>query len=100
MVRRVVITGMGLISPLAQGLELSWKRLIAGQSGAGQITAFDTTDYACTVACEIPMVDGRGGGGPDIEGSFDPSLTLSNKERRKVDDFILYAIAAADEALN
>ncbi len=100
MVRRVVITGLGLISPLGAGVDISWKRLIAGQSGAGQITAFDTTDYACTVACEVPCVDGRGGGGPDIEGSFDPSLVLSNKERRKVDDFILYAIAAADEALN
>ncbi|MGA9659162.1 MAG: beta-ketoacyl-ACP synthase II [Asticcacaulis sp.] len=100
MVRRVVITGLGLISPLGAGVDISWKRLIAGQSGAGAITAFDTTDYACTVACEIPTVDGRGGGGPDIEGSFDPSTVLSNKERRKVDDFILYAIAAADEALN
>jgi 3-oxoacyl-[acyl-carrier-protein] synthase II len=99
MVRRVVITGLGLVSPLGNGVEISWKRLLEGKSGAGPITAFDTTDYACTVACEIPSVDGRGGGGPDIEGSFDPSLVLSNKERRKVDDFILYAIAAADEAL-
>ncbi|ESQ92497.1 3-oxoacyl-ACP synthase [Asticcacaulis sp. AC460] len=100
MVRRVVITGLGLISPLGAGVEISWKRLLDGQSGAGPITAFDTTDYACTVACEVPTVDGRGGGGPDIEGSFDPSKVLSNKERRKVDDFILYGIAAADEALN
>jgi 3-oxoacyl-[acyl-carrier-protein] synthase II len=99
MVRRVVITGLGLVSPLGNGVEISWKRLLEGKSGAGPITAFDTTDYACTVACEVPTVDGRGGGGPDIEGSFDPSLVLSNKERRKVDDFILYAIAAADEAL-
>ena len=100
MVRRVVITGLGLVSPLGNGVEISWKRLLEGKSGAGPITAFDTTDYACTVACEVPTVDGRGGGGPDIEGSFDPSTVLSNKERRKVDDFILYAIAAADEALN
>ena len=97
--RRVVITGMGLVSPLGAGVEISWKRLLNGESGAGPITAFDTTDYACRVACEVPTVDGRGGGGPDIEGSFDPSKVLSNKERRKVDDFILYAIAAADEAL-
>ncbi len=97
--RRVVITGIGLISPLGAGKDISWKRLIEGKSGAGKITAFDTTDYACQVACEVPSVDGRGGGGPDIEGSFDPSAVLSNKERRKVDDFILYAIAAADEAL-
>lgn len=99
MVRRVVITGLGLVSPLGAGVEISWKRLLAGQSGAGKITAFDTTDYACQVACEVPSVDGRGGGGPDIEGSFDPSKVLTNKERRKVDDFILYAIAAADEAM-
>ena len=99
MVRRVVITGLGLVSPLGAGVEISWKRLLAGESGAGRITAFDTTDYACQVACEIPSVDGRGGGTPDMEGVFDPSKILSNKERRKVDDFILYAIAAADEAL-
>jgi len=97
--RRVVITGLGLISPLGAGVDISWKRLLDGQSGAGKITAFDTTDYACQVACEIPTVDGRGGGSPDYEGAFDPSAVLSNKERRKVDDFILYAIAASDEAL-
>ncbi|MBP2158118.1 MULTISPECIES: beta-ketoacyl-ACP synthase II [Asticcacaulis] len=100
MVRRVVITGLGLVSPLGAGVDITWKRLLNGESGAGKITAFDTTDYACQVACEVPTVEGRGGGGPDVEGSFDPSKTLSNKERRKVDDFILYAIAAADEALN
>ncbi|MFT4091973.1 MAG: beta-ketoacyl-ACP synthase II [Asticcacaulis sp.] len=97
--RRVVITGLGLVSPLGAGVDISWKRLLDGQSGAGKITAFDTTDYACQVACEIPSVDGRGGGSPDYEGAFDPSTVLSNKERRKVDDFILYAIAASDEAL-
>lgn len=99
MSRRVVITGMGLVSPLGSGVDITWKRLLEGQSGAGLITAFDTTEYACKVACEIPSVDGRGGGKPGDEGVFDPSLVLSNKERRKVDDFILYAIAAADEAL-
>ncbi len=100
MVRRVVITGLGLVSPLGAGVDITWKRLLNGESGAGRITAFDTTDYACQVACEVPTVEGRGGGGPDVEGSFDPSKTLSNKERRKVDDFILYGIAAADEALD
>jgi len=100
MVRRVVITGLGLVTPLGAGVDVSWKRLINGESGAGRITAFDASDYACQVACEVPTVEGRGGGGPDVEGSFDPSAVLSNKERRKVDDFILYAIAAADEALN
>lgn len=99
MTRRVVITGLGLVSPLGAGVDISWKRLIDGQSGAGRITSFDNTDYACQVACEVPFVNGRGGGSPEIEGSFDPSKVLTPKEQRKVDDFILYAIAAADEAI-
>ena len=97
--RRVVITGIGLVTPLAWGRELSWSRILAGKSGAGRITAFDPTDYACQVACEVPRVDGRGGGGPDIEGSFDPDKVMSAKDRKRCDDFILYGIAAADEAV-
>jgi len=97
--RRVVVTGIGLLTPLGQGTELSWKKILEGKSGAGNITAFDTSDYACKVACEVPRVDGRGGGGPDIPGSFDPDQTMSAKDRRRVDDFILYGIAAADEAI-
>jgi 3-oxoacyl-[acyl-carrier-protein] synthase II len=97
--RRVVVTGIGLLTPLAWGAELSWQRILAGKSGAGRITRFDPTDYACQVACEVPRVDGRGGGGPDVEGSFDPDKVLAPKEQRRVDDFILYAIAAADEAV-
>jgi 3-oxoacyl-[acyl-carrier-protein] synthase II len=97
--RRVVVTGIGLITPLGQGTEHSWKQILAGKSGAGTITAFDPTDYACKVACEVPRVDGRGGGGPETPGSFDPDQTMSSKDRRRVDDFILYAVAAADEAV-
>src|ERR1700741_1770276 len=97
--RRVVITGLGLITPLGWGGETPWKRLLAGQSGAGRITAFDPEGYACQVACEVPRVDGRGGGGPDVEGSFDPDQVMSAKDRKRVDDFILYGIAAADEAV-
>jgi 3-oxoacyl-[acyl-carrier-protein] synthase II len=97
--RRVVVTGVGLVTPLGSGVETAWRRLLAGESGAGSITAFDATDYACRVACEVPRVDGRGGGGPEIEGSFDPDQTMSAKDRRRVDDFILYAVAAADEAV-
>jgi 3-oxoacyl-[acyl-carrier-protein] synthase II len=97
--RRVVVTGIGLITPLGQGTEHSWREILAGKSGAGRISAFDPADYACQVACEVPRVDGRGGGGPDVPGSFDPGLTLPPKDQRKVDDFILYAIAAADEAV-
>jgi 3-oxoacyl-[acyl-carrier-protein] synthase II len=97
--RRVVITGIGLVTPLGWGREITWNRILNGQSGANRISAFDPTDYACQVACEVPRVDGRGGGGPDIEGSFDPDLVMSAKDRKRVDDFILYAIAAADEAV-
>ncbi|MBU1378093.1 MAG: beta-ketoacyl-ACP synthase II [Alphaproteobacteria bacterium] len=97
--RRVVVTGIGLLTPLGQGTELTWKKILEGKSGAGKISAFDVSDYACKVACEVPRVDGRGGGGPDIEGSFDPDKTMSPKDRRRVDDFILYGIAAADEAV-
>ncbi|HRD47776.1 MAG TPA: beta-ketoacyl-ACP synthase II, partial [Caulobacter sp.] len=97
--RRVVVTGLGLLTPLGHGVDVTWKNLLAGKSGAGRITTFDPTDYGCQVACEVPRVDGRGGGGPEVEGSFDPSGTMAPKDQRKVDDFILYAMAAADEAV-
>ena len=97
--RRVVVTGIGLVTPLGQGVEHVWAQILAGKSGAGRITAFDPEEYACQVACEVPRVDGRGGGGPDVPGSFDPEKTLSLRDQRRVDDFILYAIAAADDAV-
>ncbi len=97
--RRVVITGIGLVTPLGWGTEVTWKAVLAGKSGANRITAFDPAGYACQIACEVPRVDGRGGGGPDVEGAFDPDKVLAPKEQRKIDDFILYAIAAADEAV-
>jgi 3-oxoacyl-[acyl-carrier-protein] synthase II len=97
--RRVVVTGIGLLTPLGWGVETSWSNILAGKSGAGRITAFDPTGYGCEVACEVPRVDGRGGGGPEVKGSFDPEQVMSAKDRRRIDDFILYAIAAADEAV-
>ena len=97
--RRVVITGIGLVTPLGWGTEVSWKAILAGRTGANRITAFDPEGYACQIACEVPRVDGRGGGGPDVEGAFDPDKVLPPKDQRKIDDFILYAIAAADEAV-
>lgn len=97
--RRIVVTGIGLLTPLGWGVDTSWKNLLAGKSGAGRITAFDPTGFGCEVACEVPRIDGRGGGGPDVEGAFDPDQVMSPKERRRVDDFILYAMAAADEAV-
>ena len=97
--RRVVVTGVGMVTPLAWGTEKTWAGILAGKSGAGTITAFDATDYACQVACEVPRVSGRGGGGPDIDGSFDPDQVMSPREQRRIDEFILYAVAAADEAV-
>ncbi|HXA39753.1 MAG TPA: beta-ketoacyl-ACP synthase II [Phenylobacterium sp.] len=98
--RRVVVTGIGLITPLGQGTEITWAAILAGKSGIGRVTTFDISgDYACKVAGEVPRVDGRGGGAADIPGSFDPDQTLSTRDQRRVDDFILYAIAAADEAV-
>ncbi len=98
--RRVVVTGIGLITPLGQGTEISWANILAGKSGIGKVTTFEITEeFGCRVAGEVPRVDGRGGGGPDVPGSFDPDQTLSTRDQRRVDDFILYAIAAADEAV-
>jgi 3-oxoacyl-[acyl-carrier-protein] synthase II len=96
---RVVITGIGLVTPLAAGRELSWARLLEGRSGAGLIDHFKVDDLPARVGCVVPRVDGRGGGGPDVEGSFNPDDTLNARDQRRVDDFILYAIAAADEAV-
>ena len=97
--RRVVVTGIGLLTPLGLGTEHVWAQILAGKSGAGRITTFDPDGFGCEVACEVPRVDGRGGGKADDPTSFDPDKTLSPKDQRRVDDFILYAIAAADEAV-
>ena len=97
--RRVVVTGLGLLTPLGSGVEHSWKGIREGRSGIRQITAFDTEGWGCTIAGEVPSVDGRGGGKPGEPGVFDPDAIMSAKERKRVDNFILYGIAAADEAL-
>jgi 3-oxoacyl-[acyl-carrier-protein] synthase II len=97
--RRVVITGMGLVTPLASGRESTWKKLIDGKSGLGPIDIFDTSDLACKIAGQVPWVSGRGGGKADDPDSFHPEKTMSPKEQRRVDEFILYAMAAADEAI-
>lgn len=92
MARRVVVTGLGLVTPLADGVEASWSRLLAGESGAGSITKFDTTGFATTYACEVPYGDGS-------DGTFNPDAYMDKKERRKVDDFIQFGIAAAEQAV-
>ena len=90
--RRVVVTGLGMVSPLACGVEETWKRLIAGENAANTITRFDAINFATNYACEIPFGDG-------LNGTFNPSDWMEPKERRKVDDFILYGMAAADMAV-
>ena len=90
--RRVVVTGMGLVTPLACGLEESWSRILDGQSGAGPITRFDASAVTTKYACEVPMGDGS-------DGTFNSDDWMEPKERRKVDDFILYGIAAATQAV-
>jgi len=97
--RRVVVTGLGLVTPLGCGANVVWERLLAGKSGAGKIETFDTDDLACKIAAFIPRVDGRGGGGPDMAGSFDPDAVMAKRDQKRIDDFILYAIAASDEAI-
>jgi 3-oxoacyl-[acyl-carrier-protein] synthase II len=90
--RRVVITGLGLLTPLACGVEETWSRLLAGQSGAGPITRFDTSNVITTYACEIPRGDGT-------DGTFNPDEWMEPKDQRKVDDFILYGMCAAVQAV-
>jgi 3-oxoacyl-[acyl-carrier-protein] synthase II len=90
--RRVVITGLGMVTPLACGVEETWSRLLDGQSGAGTISRFDASHLATTYACEIPRGDGS-------DGTFNPDDWMAPKEQRKVDDFILYGMAAATMAV-
>ena len=90
--RRVVVTGLGLVTPLASGVEETWTRLLDGQSGAGPITHFDASNVTTKYACEIPYGDGT-------DGTFNPDDWMEPKERRKVDDFILYGIAAVEMAV-
>ncbi|MEW2916624.1 beta-ketoacyl-ACP synthase II [Ruegeria sp. ANG10] len=91
--RRVVVTGLGLVTPLASGVEESWSRLLDGESGAGPITQFDAeaSGVTTTYACEVPRGDGT-------NGTFNPDDWMPPKEQRKIEDFILYSIAAADMA--
>lgn len=97
--RRVVITGLGLVTPLGAGVDSVWKRLIAGESGSRPIEHFDTSELACKIAAQVPWIDGQDGGSPDFDGAFDPDSVMSARDRKRVDKFILYAIAAADEAV-
>ena len=97
--RRVAVTGLGLVTPLGCGVETVWSRLIDGQSGLVKIDHMETEDLACRIGGVVPRVDGRAGGGPDVKGSLDPDAVLPPREAKRIDDFILYGMAAADEAI-
>src|SRR5262249_50663527 len=91
--RRVVVTGLGMVTPLACGVEPTWRRLINGESGARRIETFDVSDLAAKIACQVPRGDGS-------NGSFDPDRWMGPKEQRKVDDFIVYAMSGARQGLD
>ncbi|MGJ8546810.1 MAG: beta-ketoacyl-ACP synthase II [Sulfitobacter sp.] len=90
--RRVVVTGLGLVTPLADGVEESWKRILDGQSGAGPIERFDASKLITQYACEVPWGDGS-------DGTFNANTYMEPKEQRKVDTFIMYGMAAAQQAV-
>jgi len=90
--RRVVVTGMGIVSPLGVGIEATWANILASRSGAVRITDFQVDDIACQIACRLPL-------GSYAEGKFNPDDWMEPKEQRKVDPFIIYAMAAATQAI-
>src|SRR5690349_9133834 len=91
--RRVVVTGLGMVSPLACGVEPTWKRILSGASGARKIETFDVSDLPSRIACVVPRGDGS-------DASFNADQWMEPKDQRKVDDFIIFAMAAAKQALN
>mgnify|MGYP001083444104 CR=1 FL=1 len=90
--RRVVVTGLGLVTPLACGVEETWSRILAGQSGASPITKFKVDDLPTKIACQVPRGDGS-------DGTFNPDQWVDPKEQRRMDDFIIYGLAAAKQAV-
>ncbi len=89
--RRVVVTGLGLVTPLGGDVETTWKNILAGKSGAGPITRFDASDQKCRIACEVKPAD--------HEYGFDPDKRVDHKVQRQVDPFIVYGIDAAGQAI-
>ena len=90
--KRVVVTGLGMVTPLACGVEETWKRLVQGQSGIAKVESFDVSDLPCKIAGQVPRGDGA-------NGSFNADQWMSPQEQRKVDPFIVYAMCAARQAL-
>src|ERR1700759_5286178 len=90
--RRVVVTGLGLVTPLACGVEETWLRLIASESGARKVPSFDTSDLATKIACQVPRGDGA-------NGTYNPDQWMDPKEQRRVDEFIVMGLASATQAV-
>ncbi len=95
--RRVVVTGLGIVSPLGCGVEPTWKRMLEGKSGAAPITRFEVSDIAARFACQVPIEDRWGDG---YGGIFNADDWVDAKEQRRVDPFIVYGIAAAQQAID
>ncbi len=91
--RRVVVTGLGMVSPLGCGVDATWKRILNSESGARRIESFDVSDLPSKIACQVPRGDGS-------NDSFNPDQWMEPKDQRKVDDFIIFAMAAARQALD
>ncbi len=91
--RRVVVTGLGMVTPLGCGVDATWARILNGQSGARRIETFEVADLSSQIACVVPRGDGS-------DGTFNPDHWMEPKDQRKVDDFIIFAMAAARQALD
>jgi 3-oxoacyl-[acyl-carrier-protein] synthase II len=91
--RRVVVTGLGMVTPLGCGVDATWTRILAGESGARRIGTFEVSDLSSQIACVVPRGDGS-------DGTFNPDQWMEPKDQRKVDDFIIFAMAAARQALD
>jgi len=89
--RRVVVTGLGMVTPLGDGVETNWERIIGGDSGIAAIRSFDVSDIPAKIGGQVPL--------GDAEGLFNPNNTVNPRERRRMDDFIVFGMAAADEAI-
>ena len=90
--RRVVVTGLGLVTPLGCGVEATWSRLLDSQSGVRRVTEFEVVGSGCQIASFVPR-------GKKADGKFEPTEWMEAKEVRKVDEFIVYAVAAAEQAI-
>ena len=90
--KRVVVTGVGMVTPLGCGVDYNWNKLIQGVSGAGKISRFSVKDSKCKVACEVPL-------GLSVDGKFDPEEWIEKKEIKKIDDFIQFSMAACEQAI-